>query len=191
MKEKWCSVPGWEDFYEVSNQGNVRSKARRVLMGTRFGYKLHRNFKGRILKQGTSQKGYKTICFTAPGRLRFCTYAHTLVALVFLGPRPEKHQICHWDGNPANNKIKNLRYGTPSENSLDRNRHGTVVRLCGQNAPSAKLNFKKLKWIFKNKNKMSMRAMGRKLKVSHHVISLVLNGKTYKQESKKLQVRKK
>ena len=45
---------------------------------------------------------------------------HVLVALTFIGPRPQGLEICHRDGNPANNAVDNLRYDTRTGNLLDR-----------------------------------------------------------------------
>jgi len=42
-----------------------------------------------------------------------------LVALAFLGPRPEGHETRHLDGNRLNNRLDNLAYGTRSQNQLD------------------------------------------------------------------------
>lgn len=51
---------------------------------------------------------------------------HTLVALAFLGPRPEgKPHIRHLDGNARNNHVSNLAYGTAAENVADSLQHGT------------------------------------------------------------------
>lgn len=46
--------------------------------------------------------------------------------LAFVGNRPQdmKH-IRHLNGNPLDNRLDNLVYGTPSENAYDRVRHGT------------------------------------------------------------------
>src|SRR5690606_32157657 len=47
-----------------------------------------------------------------------------LVAAAFLGPRPEGSEVCHINGDPADNRVENLRYGSRSENVLDQVRHG-------------------------------------------------------------------
>lgn len=49
---------------------------------------------------------------------------HRLVARAFLGPCPPGQEVCHWDGDPANNRIDNLRYDTRASNSTDTVRHG-------------------------------------------------------------------
>lgn len=46
----------------------------------------------------------------------------------FVGPRPEKAEIRHLDGNPSNNTLENLAYGTARENKNDMIRHGRMVR---------------------------------------------------------------
>ena len=53
---------------------------------------------------------------------------HRLVLLAFVGPCPEGLQCCHNDGNPANNTLANLRWGTPKSNAADRLKHGTHNR---------------------------------------------------------------
>src|SRR4051794_35697091 len=45
---------------------------------------------------------------------RECTktprYIHHLVLDAFVGPRPPGLICCHWDGDPANNHLENLRW---------------------------------------------------------------------------------
>jgi hypothetical protein len=43
----------------------------------------------------------------------------------FVGPAPKGQDAAHWDGNPVNNCLENLRWATVSENALDKKRHGT------------------------------------------------------------------
>jgi hypothetical protein len=50
---------------------------------------------------------------------------HVLVASAFLGPRPAGMEVRHLDGNEFNNNVRNLRYGTHSENMHDKRTHGT------------------------------------------------------------------
>jgi predicted HicB family RNase H-like nuclease len=48
---------------------------------------------------------------------------HVLVLLTFRGP-PQEGQVCrHLDGNPANNHLDNLAWGTRSENAHDSVKH--------------------------------------------------------------------
>ena len=52
------------------------------------------------------------------------TYIHDLVAKVFLGERPQGHDIDHRDGNKLNNSVSNLHYVTRKENQMNPNNHG-------------------------------------------------------------------
>lgn len=51
-------------------------------------------------------------------------YIHRLVLSVFFGPCPIGMECRHLDGNPENNNIQNLTWGTRQENADDRRRHG-------------------------------------------------------------------
>jgi hypothetical protein len=42
---------------------------------------------------------------------------HRLVAIAFIGEPPNGALVLHGDDDPTNNRIDNLRYGTPAENS--------------------------------------------------------------------------
>jgi DNA-binding NarL/FixJ family response regulator len=62
---------------------------------------------------------------------------HKVMAMVFLGPRPEYAVIRHLDGDRNNNAVTNLVYGTPAENRADDVQRG--VRR-GENNGRAKLS---------------------------------------------------
>ena len=120
-QEVWKDVPGYEGSYQVSSLGAVRSLDRVIEQECRWGSTIRRRHKGRILSQTPDQHGYNMI---ALGRAN-CKCVHRIVALAFIGPRPLGNQVRHLDGNPGNNKVENIAYGTCSENRLDAVRHGT------------------------------------------------------------------
>lgn len=79
----------------------------------------------RILQSAIDDKGRPClVLYRGDGTKANCR-VHQLIALTFLGPCPPGLEVCHNDGNPANNHIGNLRYDTQSENELDKVRHGT------------------------------------------------------------------
>ena len=51
-------------------------------------------------------------------------HVHSLVLGAFGPARPEGCICCHNDGDPANNRIGNLRWGTYASNSADTRKHG-------------------------------------------------------------------
>lgn len=121
-QEQWRPIPGYEGYYEVSDHGRVRSLDRYV---NRFhGQQVLK--RGRVLKPGTYVSGHKQVNLHVPGHKRKWR-VHHLVMLAFVGPRPDGLEVCHNNGNPADNRLENLRYDTHSSNMLDRNDHGTCI----------------------------------------------------------------
>lgn len=78
----------------------------------------------RELRGGVGKRGYRLVVL-CDGQHRRTREVHCLVAEAFHGPRPEGTVIRHLDGDNQNNASWNLRYGTYSENELDKVRHGT------------------------------------------------------------------
>lgn len=63
--------------------------------------------------------------------------AHRLVASAFI---PNPHgltDVAHNDGNPANNRVSNLRWSTHRDNQMDMRQHGTMQD--GEKCVTAKL----------------------------------------------------
>jgi hypothetical protein len=58
MEEIWKSVNGYDGFYEVSNQGRVRS-VNRVIIQPLKGVNTAFKYKSRILKGITDSGGYQ------------------------------------------------------------------------------------------------------------------------------------
>lgn len=104
--EIWKAVMGFEGVYEVSDTGRVK----RVAPGPG-------TYVGRILSPMTDRKGYLYV--RLDGRIQ---RIHRLVLAAFVGP--SELLVRHLDGNPQNNALENIRYGTPIENSADRIAHG-------------------------------------------------------------------
>lgn len=112
IEKEWRSVvtPGFEDLYEVSSHGEVR-----------------RGPQGRILKPGLHPKGYHNVVFSGRG-LRKCLLIHQIVLEAFVGPRQPGLEARHRDGDPTNNRLDNLCWGTSADNENDKRRHGTVAQ---------------------------------------------------------------
>jgi len=81
--------------------------------------------------------GYRRVTLFKSGK-RYRQTVHSLVLLTFVGPRPNGFVVRHLDGNPANNTLANLAYGTSADNKQDSIRHGTAVK--GSRQHCAKLN---------------------------------------------------
>lgn len=81
--------------------------------------------------------GYCKVCLSVNGQARMHT-VHSLVLRAFVSERPEGMQALHRNGIKSDNRLCNLRWGTPQENSDDRIAHGNSQK--GELCSSAKLN---------------------------------------------------
>ena len=124
--EEWRDIPGYEGRYQASTEGRIRSLNRYVRV-VAHGTEAKRLVKGRVLRPGRYCKsGHVSVVLGhgAPG-----SPVHQLVALAFLGPKPEGMEVCHTDGDPKNNAASNLRYDTRRENILDKFRQGGAHKI--------------------------------------------------------------
>jgi hypothetical protein len=119
VTEEWRRVPGWDDLYEVSSIGRLRSFDKIVVR--KNGTPLP--IRGRRLRTSLNANGYPQTVLTKDGA-RTTIAVHVLVAAAFIGPRPDGAEICHFDDVKTHNDVSNLRYGTTSQNAFDRVRNG-------------------------------------------------------------------
>jgi len=122
--EEWRGIPNCGGAYEVSNLGRVRSTNRTLI--TKRG--VSKNISSKLLYVKITGDGYPSVQFAhlTTGK-RQPIKIHYLVMLTFIGPRPEGAHTRHLDGNPMNNRLNNLVYGTAKENRQDSIKHGTCV----------------------------------------------------------------
>jgi hypothetical protein len=67
-------------------------------------------------------KNFGHLCVMFPKKTE--RLIHVLVLEAFIGPCPPGLECRHLDGDPSNNALDNLRWGTHLENCVDRDRHG-------------------------------------------------------------------
>jgi transposase-like protein len=113
--EQWRPVVG-HPGYEVSDHGRVRSWRD----SARHGCRRDAPHTLRLIR---SRKGYLRVQLGAGRRYS----VHHLVLEAFGNPRPVGMECAHSDGDPANNRLTNLRWATASENWRDRWAHGTAT----------------------------------------------------------------
>lgn len=122
--ELWRPIPGWDDLYEVSDLGRVRSLSRVILQsdGT------SRRFPGRVLatKRRKNRDNRGTVMLCRAGR-QVTTPVATLVLTAFVGPRPAGFVACHSNGDPTDDRAVNLRWDSYSGNNRDTVLHGNNV----------------------------------------------------------------
>ena len=118
-KEVWKDIPNYESFYQVSNMGRVKGLDRLIVQKNGVLKKV----KGVILKQATTIHGYKRVCLRRDDN-KTMAVVHRLVMLAFKYNGKKKF-VNHIDGNKTNNKLSNLEWCTPQENS----QHAKVNKL--------------------------------------------------------------
>jgi hypothetical protein len=131
--ESWLPIPGYEGFYSVSNMGRVRTEPRTYV--SKNG--VTKPVKARFLKCGATGKGGYPRFSVSVNDVSRVLYVHQIVMLAFVGPPPEGQEVLHYDGNPVNCRLDNLRYGTRAQNIEDAKRHGTFPMY--ENRPGAVL----------------------------------------------------
>jgi len=112
----WKWVEGYEDLYEVSSTGELKSYRKKAPY---------------IMKKPIMTSGYYYITVSVEKRRKNLS-VHREVAKAFI-PNPEgKREVNHIDGNKLNNHVSNLEWNTPKENI--------------QHAKKAGVKFGKRKW---------------------------------------------
>jgi len=103
--EEWRPILGWEDLYEISNFGRVRS--------------YHSRSRGGFLKPFPAGAGYLQVRLCAGSEDRERSYIHQLVAWAFLNPPPidgRLYEPNHKNGIKTDNRAENLEWRTHAEN---------------------------------------------------------------------------
>lgn len=112
MKEIWNKIPGFENYYEVSSLGRVRSLTHEVPHKTNK--KL--TIQGSIKAVHRDRDGYLRTTATNQGHSSDY-FVHRLVALAFLPNLDNKPTVNHKNGIKDDNRVENLEWATYQEQS--------------------------------------------------------------------------
>lgn len=113
MEEIWKDVIGYEDYYQVSNLGNVKRKS-----------------KDKKIKpyKGGKNGAYNHVCICENGNQK-SVLLHRIVATAFIPNVENKPQVNHKDGNKKNNAVENLEWVTNKENTIHAFSIGLIKRI--------------------------------------------------------------
>lgn len=113
MQELWKDLKRFDNLYQVSNKGRVRSLIHNVILKpANIAY-----------RNQEKSNGYQVVNIK-----KKIYYVHRLVAEEFI-PNPDNlPQINHKDGNKQNNNVENLEWCTNSENMSHAYRLGLICR---------------------------------------------------------------
>lgn len=106
---------------------------------------------------------------------------HQVILLAFKGKPAANQQGCHWDDNPDNNHIRNLRWGTSKENRADLIRNGRMFDRKGMKHPMTDLTDLDIFAIRKMRSEgKTLKVIGEKFNRSEAMISLISRRKNWK-----------
>lgn len=108
MKEIWKDIPNYENLYQISNMGRVRS--------------LHNRYKDKTyLKPCENSKGYSSVSL-CKDHTQKAVNIHRLVAEAFI-PNPDNLPcVNHKDEDKTNNNVDNLEWCSYQYNNVYGNR---------------------------------------------------------------------
>lgn len=190
MEEKmeiWKDIEGYENRYQVSNLGRVKSLDMTItdILGR------NKLYKGKILRKNLDKKGYETIVLKLGNSKPKKHYIHQLVLLTFDKESYfEGAIIDHVNTIKTDNRLENLHWVTQKDNMnnpltkehMSESSKGHIAwnkgkkckQLSGVNNPSAN----KIMLIYPNDKKseiMCIREASKKLNIHERIIRELLN----------------
>lgn len=123
MQEVWKDVVGMEEYFSISNKGNLK---RKIIYNNNW-----RNSKSKIEVdrpiKATEDRGYLKVALSVNGK-RKIKYIHRLVAEAFI-PNPNNYkEVNHIDSNPNNNCEDNLEWCDRKYNLEYMKKHQEEIR---------------------------------------------------------------
>jgi hypothetical protein len=170
--ETWKDIIGYEGFYQISDQGRVKSLSR--LVDNHSGFK--KVLKEKILIPSISKTGYFVVSFKKNNK-RKTFKVHRLIAFAFIPAIKGKEYVNHINGIKLDNTIKNLEWCTIKENNL----HAVANKLrndIGVDNNNSKL--KKEDVLFIRESKLKLKELSLKFGICESTVSKVRLIRTYK-----------
>lgn len=109
--EEWRDIPGFEGYYQISNQGRIRSAYSANHFQGLYNFKTY-TYGGKLVN------GYRYINLIKPGKKK-CYLVHRLVGFAFVPGYHKGLMIDHIDTNRENNTATNLRWVTFKGNAAN------------------------------------------------------------------------
>lgn len=156
--ERWKSIPGFDDRFLASDQGNIMS------------VNYHNYGRQRLLKKSLNRCGYEVVCLFYRGKAYSCL-VHRLVAMAFLENPNGLPVINHLNEIKTDNRVENLCWSSIKDNVNYGTRTARMVATLG--TPIVQIS--------KDGNVIasfeSIIDAGRKTGIDHSAINKCVNGR--------------
>lgn len=174
--EIWKDIPGYEGLYQASTYGRIKSLPKFKTIPNTTCYT-----KERILKGAVSKLGYLVVNLYKNGTVKSFRI-NRLIGLTFIDNPQNLPWILHNDDNTLNNKVENLRWGTPKDNSKDMVLRNRQNKAKGEKAGQSKLSEQQVLEIRKKyiKRKITTYELSKKYGVAQSNICNIINRKIWK-----------
>lgn len=177
--EEWKTIEGFENCYEISNLGRVKSLQRKAKK--RNGQEII--IWEKILKPHKDTKGYLQVELKKEFKRKICVI-HRLVAKAFIPNPKNKPQVNHINGIKTDNRVENLEWCSGSENVKHAIKNNLTHFNCGEDHPNSKLTNEEALFIkthYKaHDKKYGMRALMKMFNISSTPIYNIINEKGWK-----------
>lgn len=178
LNEEFRPIEKYENLYEISNYGRIKS------LGIYHGKTNNYFYKPHIIKSNKTREGYLIVCLTNYGDRKYFSI-HRLVAIAFINNPNNYKEVNHKDSNRTNNMVTNLEWCTRSYNCKysysHNNRKHIDVHLKGENNPNSRFTNNDIKDMIKLRNKgLKFREIAEKYNTTADYVSQIYNKKIWK-----------
>lgn len=113
-----------------------------------------------------ARQGYLLVKVSVNGQEKTVS-VHRLILESFVGPCPLGHECLHLNGNAVDNRLSNLKWGTPKENAAHKFEHGSLHK---------KLTARQIKHIRRISKSKSQYAIAKHFGINQSTVSRILSG---------------